>query len=81
MDSKDAQARQERVRAVLDGVFEMTVSPSELLAASQRGIEEIDRIASTAPTAAEELELLDLCEPLEQIVEQLDDSIGVPTED
>ncbi|TDW24183.1 hypothetical protein [Kribbella kalugense] len=62
-------------------MFELVVRPAELLMMARRGIEDIDRIASTAPAPAEELELLDLREPLEQVVEQLDESIGVATKE
>ncbi|MGW6280629.1 hypothetical protein [Kribbella sp. NPDC055071] len=68
--------RIEQVQAVLDGVLGMTAPPHDLLAAAQRGIDKIDQIASTAPEVAEEIELLDLCEPLEQLVEELQDVIG-----
>jgi hypothetical protein len=64
------------VRAILDGVFAMEAGPAELLSAARRGIAEIDQIAATAPDPAAERELLDLCEPLEQLVEQLEERVG-----
>jgi hypothetical protein len=76
VSGEEARGRMERVRAVLDGVFAMSAPPAELLAAARQAIEEIDRIASTAADAAEENELLDLCEPLEQIVEELEEVVS-----
>jgi hypothetical protein len=72
----EAGVRMERVRGVLDGVFAMAAPPAELLAAARLGVEEIDRIAGQAADVAEEIALLDLCEPLEQIVEELGEIVG-----
>jgi hypothetical protein len=66
----------ERVRAIVDGVFGMAAPPADLLAAARYGIDQIDQIAETAPEVAEEQELLDLCEPLEQLAEELQALLG-----
>ncbi|TDW19275.1 hypothetical protein EV650_5881 [Kribbella kalugense] len=68
--------RMARARGVLDGVFGVVGPPGELLVAARVGIEEIDRIASQAGDMAEEMALLDLCEPLEQVVEELGEVVG-----
>jgi hypothetical protein len=47
-------------------------TPAELTASARRGIEEIDRIASGAPYPGEQDLLLELCEPLEVLIEELE---------
>ncbi|MET9318230.1 hypothetical protein ABZX12_40965 [Kribbella sp. NPDC003505] len=71
-----ARERQLRAIATLDRVFGMSAPVAELLDAARQGIEEIDRLSETAESPSEEMELLDMSEPLEQLVEELEAMVG-----
>jgi hypothetical protein len=60
-------------RGVLDRALDLSVPPEQAIAAARNAIEQIDRIASTAPYADEEDALLQLTEPLEALIEELEE--------
>ena len=60
-------------RGVLDRALDLSVPPERAIVAARDAIEQIDRIAATAPYADEADALLQLTEPLEVLIEELEE--------
>ena len=67
-----SRERRTAARSALERVLALSVSPEELVAAARAAIEEIDGIADAAPYADEQDALIQLCEPLELLIEDLE---------
>lgn len=67
-----SRERRSAARAALERVLGLSVPPAELVVAARGAIEEIDRIAESAPYVDEQDVLLELCEPLELLIEEVE---------
>jgi hypothetical protein len=67
-----SQQRRAAARAVLDRVLALSAPPAQVVAAAEGAIEQIDLISESAPYVDERDAILQLCEPLELLIESIE---------